>query len=46
MHNRWWQGDPVPSVMNHGDARHFGPYERLGSNLSVDINLNKRNGKK
>jgi hypothetical protein len=24
------RGD-VPSVMNHGDDRHFGPYERLGS---------------
>ena len=25
------QGVAVPSVMNHGDARHFEPYVRLGS---------------
>jgi len=29
------QGDAVPSVMNHGDARHFGPYWRLGSILGT-----------
>jgi hypothetical protein len=29
------QGDAVPSVMNHGDARHFGPYGRLGSILGT-----------
>ncbi len=29
------QDDVVPSVMNHGDARHFGPYGRLGSILGA-----------
>jgi hypothetical protein len=29
------QGDAVPSVMNHGDARHFGLYGRLGSILGA-----------
>jgi len=29
------QGDVVPSVMNHGDARHFRPYGRLESILGI-----------
>jgi hypothetical protein len=29
------QSSAVPSVMNHGDARHFGPYGRLGSSLGT-----------
>ena len=29
------QGDAVPSVINHGDARHFGLYGRLGSVLGA-----------
>jgi hypothetical protein len=33
MHNL--QGDAVPSVMNHGDARHFRPYGRLWSILGA-----------
>ena len=29
------QGDAVPSVMNHGDARHFRPHGCLGSILGT-----------
>jgi hypothetical protein len=29
------QGDAEPSVMNHGDARHFRPYGRLWSILGA-----------
>jgi hypothetical protein len=40
MHKPLVQGDAVPSVMNHGDARHFRPYGRLGSILgTMDISV-------